>query len=160
MLEKIVTLICQYLLKDLAKAFQFGIKDEWLLTKLRQKIRKPKVCIARLAIQNMNHVWLSIAMVLLGGKGMKYDEKSRAIFQLNSSYWQILACFAATFKELENKVTIDKVQKIIVQHWNFASPIFQANQALTERLVRESALVQPVPDQGCGGGQVRLGKVR
>ena len=34
----------------------------------------------------------------------------------------------------------------IVQHWNFAGPIFQANQALIERLVQESALVSPVPD--------------
>ena len=32
---------------------------------------------------------------------------------------------------------------IVVQHWNFTGPIFQANQALTEseRLVRELALV-------------------
>ena len=29
------------------------------------------------------------------------------------------------------------IKNNIVQHWNFAGPIFQANQALTERLVRE-----------------------
>ena len=35
----------------------------------------------------------------------------------------------------------DTVQKNIVQHWNFAGLNFQTNQALTERLIRESALV-------------------
>ena len=44
-------------------------------------------------------------------------------------------------------IGIEKVQKkCIAKHWGFAGLIFQANKALTERLLRELVLVLPVPD--------------
>ena len=36
--------------------------------------------------------------------------------------------------------------QLLEQRWNFAGLIFQANQALTVRLLRELALVQPIPN--------------